>query len=199
MKETGGNAVAAVLETPRLRLRRISDDDADFILELLNEPSYIQNIGDRGLRTSDNARSYISNKLRASYDNFGYGLYLVESKEETIPLGISGFVKREVLEHADIGFAFLQRFWSKGYAYESAAGVLGYGRAVLGFDRVLGITAPHNKSSIRLLEKLGLRFERMIQLPGLTTEQKLFSTPEFKAPNQTIEHLMVDDRQQNDG
>src|SRR4051812_7866977 len=117
-----------LLETPRLRLRHISVEDAAFVFELMNEPAYLQYIGDRGIRTLEDARLYIAAKFIASYEQHGYGLYLVETKTESLPIGISGFVKREVLAHPDIGFAFLQRFWSQGYAKESAVAVLEYGR-----------------------------------------------------------------------
>jgi len=168
----------SLIETPRLRLRPLSEDDAEFILELLNQPSFLHFIGDRGVRTLDDARSYIYNKILLSYDTHGFGLYKVEQKSEPIPMGIAGFVKRAVLDYPDVGFAFLESFWARGYAYESSAAMIHHGRTRLRMDRILGVTSPTNQSSIRLLEKLGLRFERMIQLPGLAAEQKLFSTPE---------------------
>lgn len=171
----GPESPAPLIETPRLVLRRISTGDADFILGLLNEPSFIRNIGDRGVRTRDAACAYISERLASSYEAHGYGLYLVESREAQAAIGICGFVKREVLEHADIGFAFLERSWSRGYAHEAAAAVMDYGRSTLGFGRILGITTSGNRSSVRLLEKLGLRFERLVQLPGLEEPRRLFS------------------------
>jgi len=178
--------MTTVLKTSRLHLRRLSTADAEFILELLNEPAFIQNIGDRGVRTRDEACAYISGKLVASYEAYQYGLYLVESGRGEGPLGICGFVKRDVLDHPDIGFAFLQRFWSRGFAYESAVAVLDYGRTVLGFDRVFGLTAPGNQSSIRLLERIGLHFERMIRLPGAEAESKLFATAAAGVPSQAL-------------
>ncbi len=174
-KGGNGDPEAPVLETRRLVLRRISTRDADFILGLLNEPSFIRNIGDRGVRTRDAACAYISERLAPSYAAHGYGLYLVEEREPRVPVGICGFVKREALEHADIGFAFLERFWSRGYAHESASAVLEHGRSDLGFGRVLGITTEGNGASARLLEKLGLRFEGSVQLPGLEDPRRLYS------------------------
>ena len=166
---------APVVETARLVLRRLSTADADFILALLNEPSFIRYIGDRGVRTRDAACAYISDRLASSYGVHGFGLYRVELKPEGIPIGICGFVKRDVLEHADIGFAFLESFWSRGFAHETAAAVLEYGRDVLRFRRILGITTQDNGSSTRLLEKLGLQFERLVRLPGLEDPRRLFS------------------------
>lgn len=148
------------------------------MLGLLNERSFLHFIGDRGVRTAEAARLYIHDKIVASYERFGFGLYLVASKVDSAPLGIAGFVKRPVLDYPDIGFAFLERYWSRGYAYEATAAVMDYGRSVLGLTRILGLTAPFNQSSIKLLEKLGLHFERMVQLPGVPAEQKLFSTVE---------------------
>jgi RimJ/RimL family protein N-acetyltransferase len=166
---------ATVLETDRLILRRLSTDDDAFILELVNEPSFLRNIGDRGVRTLDDARGYILKGPVASYERFGFGLYLVALKETGVPVGMCGLLKRESLEDVDIGFAFLPRFWSQGYAFESASAVLAYGRESLGLRRVVAITAPHNEGSIKLLRKLGLAFEKNIKLPGEDEETSLFT------------------------
>jgi RimJ/RimL family protein N-acetyltransferase len=167
--------MAALLETPRLVIRPAEASDAAFLLELMNEPGYHENIGDRGLRTVEDAENYLTAKYTASYAKLGYGLYIVEAKAEAVALGICGFVKREVLEDADIGFAFLERFCGRGYGYESAAALLEYGRQTLGFGRVFGVTSAHNRASIRLLEKLGLSCERTVELPGYTEPSLLFS------------------------
>lgn len=164
-----------IIETERLLLRQITDDDAEFIFELVNEPGWLQNIGDRGVRNVDDARRYIANNLAASYPKFGFGLYLVELKESGASAGMCGLVKRDSLEDVDIGFAFLERFQSKGYAFESAAAVLDYTQNTLGLKRILAIVSPDNRGSIKLLEKLGLHFERMIKMPGETEEIKLFA------------------------
>ncbi len=116
-----------ILETERLVLRRLTAGDAAFILELLNEPAFLENIGDRGARTLADARRYIARGPVASYRKFGFGLYLVELKDSGTPVGICGLLKRESLEDVDIGFAFLRRYWSQGYARESAAAVMHYG------------------------------------------------------------------------
>ena len=164
-----------VLETSRLRLRRLSVDDADFILKLLNEPSFIENIGDRGVRTIEDARAYVLNGPVASYEKHGFGLWMVEAKQSGARIGICGLLKREVLEDVDIGYALLPEFWSRGYALESASAVLSYARDALGLKRVLAVVSPDNQSSIRLLEKIGFEFEKMVSLSENAAEIKLFA------------------------
>ena len=163
-----------VIETERLRLRRLAARDAAFILRLLNEPSFIENIGDKGVRTSADASDYISSGPVASYEKFGFGLYLVEEKETGVALGICGLSKRDALEDVDIGYAFLPEFWSKGYAWESATAVMAYARDGLRLKRIVAITNVNNHSSIRLLEKLGFRFEKLVRLSDNEPEIKFF-------------------------
>jgi RimJ/RimL family protein N-acetyltransferase len=169
-------AAVGVIETARLSLRQLTAADAEFILELLNEPPFIQNIGDRGVRTLADAARYILNGPVASYETHGFGLYLVELSASRAPIGICGLLKRDFLDDADIGFALLQRFWSQGYAYEAASAVMEYGRNVLGLKRILAVTAPDNPSSIRLLGKIGLRFDKTIGMPGAEEPRRLFSS-----------------------
>lgn len=170
-----------ILETERLLLRHLSPEtDADFILELLNDPSFIRYIGDKKVRTAEDARHYIINGPLNSYEQNGFGLYGVVLKESHAPIGICGLVKRETLPDADIGFAFLPAYRSSGYAVESAAAVMKYARETLGIDRILAITTSENKSSARLLGKIGLRFERMIRLTEDAKELKLFATGNSK-------------------
>jgi RimJ/RimL family protein N-acetyltransferase len=164
-----------VLETDRLTLRHASLDDAEFILRLLNEPSFLRFIGDRGVRTVDDARRYIAERFIGSYERHGYGLWVVERKIFAGPIGISGLVKRDALPDPDIGFAFLPEFWSAGFAYESAAAVRGYALTTLRLTRLLAITNDDNDRSIRIVEKLGLEFERMLSLPGDQKEVRLFA------------------------
>jgi len=166
----------SVLETERLVLRRMTDDDADFILSLVNEPSFMRFIGDKGVRNRADAVQYIRTGPVASYERFGFGLYLVELKEGRVPIGMCGLVKRDSLPDVDVGFAFLPAFWSKGYAFEAAVAVKAYGKDVLGISRLVAITNPENESSIKLLEKIGLRFERMIRLSEDRSEIKLFGS-----------------------
>ena len=164
-----------VLETERLSLCQFSIDDADFILRLLNEPSFIRNIGDRGVRTLQDARSYILRVPFASYERHGFGLYRVMLSESGESIGMCGLIKREELEDADIGYAFLPKYWSKGYAVESALTVKEYARDVIGLKRLVAITDPENQGSIRVLEKIGLKFEKMVRLSEDDIELKLFA------------------------
>jgi len=165
-----------ILETDRLILRQFTTDDAEFILELVNEPSFIQNIGDRGVRTLEDARSYILRVAVASYEKNGFGLYLVRLKESGQAIGMCGLIKRDGLEDVDIGYAFLPKFWSKGYALEAASAVRDYARGVIGLKRLVAITDPENQGSIRLLEKIGLKYEKMVRLSDDDIELKLFAT-----------------------
>ena len=165
-----------VLETERLVLRRLSSDDAEFILELLNQPSFLQYIGDKGVRNNDHATNYIQTGPVASYERFGFGLYLVELKDTAVPIGICGLLKRDTLPDVDVGFAFLPDYWSRGYAFEAAAAVMDYGREVLGLRRIVAITSLDNEASIRLLAKIGLKFERLIKLAEDQPEVRLFGT-----------------------
>lgn len=165
-----------VLETDRLILRRLTVEDSGFILELLNEPSWLRFIGDKGVRTLDDARDYILKSLVAMYERLGFGLYLTELKGEGIPIGICGLIKRDSLEDVDIGFAFLPKFWGKGYAYESASAVMAYGKGSFGLNRIVAITTPDNYDSAKLLEKLGFNFETMVKLSDDSAEVSLFAS-----------------------
>jgi RimJ/RimL family protein N-acetyltransferase len=165
-----------VLETDRLTLRWLTLEDAEFILRLLNEPSWLQFIGDKGVRTLADARSYILQGPVEMYSRLGFGLYLVELRKEGLPIGMCGLLKRDALPDVDIGFAFLPAYWGQGYAYEAAAAVMEFSGAVLGLDRIVAITSPHNDRSAKLLEKLGLRFEEMVKLSPDADHVRLFGT-----------------------
>jgi [ribosomal protein S5]-alanine N-acetyltransferase len=164
-----------VCETQRLRLRHLSPVDAPFILELLNDPEFIRNIGDRQVRTLDDARLYILDGPVASYEHSGFGLYRVEMKDTSVPIGICGLLKRDYLEDVDVGFALLAPFRGAGFAFEAAAAVLRLGRETLGLERIVAITAPDNDGSIKVLRRLGLEFERMIRVPGEDRDTRLFT------------------------
>lgn len=165
-----------ILETDRLVLRRVSSDDAEFILELLNQPSFLRYIGDKGVRTTKDAVRYIQTGPVASYERFGFGLYLVELKENGVPIGMCGLLKRDTLPDADVGFAFLPHYWSQGYAFEAASSVMSFGREVLGLRRIVAITSLDNDASIRLLERIGLKFEGLITPSEDLGEVRLFGT-----------------------
>jgi RimJ/RimL family protein N-acetyltransferase len=165
-----------ILETERLVLRWLSTDDAEFILELLNDPAWLRFIGDKGIRTIEAARSYISNVLVEMYDRLGFGLYLTELKQGGVPIGICGLIKRDSLEDVDVGFAFLPDFRRQGYAREATAAVLEHGRRVLGFNRIVAITSPDNHASASLLEKLGFEFEKTVRLSDDGQPVRLFAS-----------------------
>lgn len=171
------------LETERLTLRELSTDDAPFILRLLNEPSFIRFIGDKQVRSLDDACQYILNGPIASYQQHGFGLFLVTLKSNNIPIGMCGLLKRETLPDVDIGFAFVPEHWHQGYALESAAAVFDYGKDVLKLPRIVAITNKDNETSGRLLEKLGLHFDRIVDLTGTGDETKLFISAELQNEN----------------
>jgi RimJ/RimL family protein N-acetyltransferase len=165
----------SVLQTERLSLRRFSLDDAEFIVLLLNDPDFLRFIGDKGVRTADDARRYLLTGPIDSYTRHGFGLWLVELLESGTPIGMCGLLKRDTLPDVDIGFAFLPRYRSQGYAVEAAAAVLDHGRRFLGLSRILAITNDDNAGSIRVLEKIGLRFDRMIRLSDDEPEIRLLA------------------------
>jgi RimJ/RimL family protein N-acetyltransferase len=144
-----------VLETERLRLREFGPGDSEFILELLNDPDWKRFIGDRGIRTLEDARGYIERGPMAMYARLGFGLYRVALKEGDVPIGMCGLIKRDSLEHVDLGFAFLPAYRGQGYAYESALAVRDYGVEILQLERIVAITSPENDTSGKLLLRLG--------------------------------------------
>ena len=164
-----------VLQTVRLSLRHFARADAPFIFELLNEPSWLQYIGDKGIKTLGDAERYIQDGPVTMYARLGFGLYLVELTGGSESVGMCGLIKRDTLEDVDLGFAFLSRFWGNGYAYESAAAVMSYAKMRLGIDRIVAITSPNNQASIKLLRKLEFRLERLIIATGGGQDLVLYS------------------------
>jgi len=162
-----------VIRTGRLALRELGLDDADFILELLNDDAFLRFIGDKGVRTLDDACAYLRKGPLASYARHGFGLYAVCLRDGT-RTGICGLVKRDGLADVDIGFAFISKHRSKGYAVESASAILEHARRVLGLRRVVAITLPDNAGSIAVLERIGLKFEKMVRVAEHGPELKLF-------------------------
>lgn len=161
------------LRTTRLQLRPLAEDDAPFIVALLNEPSFLRYIGDRKVRTLEEAGAYVRNGPQASYTQHGFGLLLVVRREDEAPIGMCGLLKRDALDDADLGFAFLPAAWGKGYASEAATAVLEHGREALGLRRVAAIVQPDNDASLRVLARLGFVFERMLRMPGADTDIQL--------------------------
>ncbi|MCD9460664.1 GNAT family N-acetyltransferase [Marinibactrum halimedae] len=165
-----------VCETERVILRPFSETDGAFIIELLNDESFIRNIADKKIRSLNDAVSYLRNGPMISYQQYGFGLYLVVLKTTNTPIGMCGIVKREELAYPDLGYAFLPRYWGKGYAFESAKAVLEYAKHSLRLNLLLAVTLPNNEKSNRLLIKLG--FSRigeveLYQLPNNLYENKM--------------------------
>lgn len=164
-----------VLETARLLLRRATVGDHAFIFALVNDPGWKRFISDKGIKDEQGARDYIQKALIAMYERLGFGLYVVEQKSDGAAAGLCGLIKRDSLEDVDLGFAFLPQFRALGYAFESAAAVLDYGKKQFGLKRIVAIAMPENASSIRLLEKLGFRYEKMVPAPTPGPDDKLFA------------------------
>lgn len=171
-----------ILETQRLSLYELSaevDDDAAFVFRLLNEPSFLKNIGDRGVHSLQDAYAYLRQGPMASYLANGFGLYRVQVKATGETAGMCGLVKRATLQDPDLGYALLPEFCGRGYAVEAATAVLADARARLRLGRIVAITDPRNAASIGVLEKTGFAFEKMVRLTPDAIELKLFvSTPE---------------------
>ncbi|MGJ9418337.1 GNAT family N-acetyltransferase [Massilia sp. CMS3.1] len=162
-----------VLQTERLRVRHMAPSDAEFMLGLLNDPAWHRFIGDRGIRTIEGARDYIVKGPMQMNARLGFGFDVVELRENGCPIGVCGLAKRDFLDDVDIGYAFLPQYGGQGYAFEAAQGVLAHA-AQLGLTRIVATVRPDNSASIRLLEKLGLRFERMIEAPDTARQLQLF-------------------------
>src|ERR1043166_5048542 len=165
-----------VLETDRLILRHLSTDDAEFVLALVDDPSFIRYIGDKQVRSLDDARRYVLDGPVKSYETHCVGLNLVELKSDHTQIGICGVLKRDTLPRPDIGFAFLPAYWHQGYAFEAAAAVMKQARNQLGLDQILAITTPDNEASGKLLGKIGFAFDRLVKLSEDAEEVKLFSS-----------------------
>jgi [ribosomal protein S5]-alanine N-acetyltransferase len=165
----------SLIETEHLRLRLFTLEDDAFILELVNEPSFVRFIGDKRVRSLEDARRYIRTGPLESYTRHGFGMYVVNLKDGDIPIGMCGLLKREALKDADVGFAYLPRFQTRGYGFEAATAVLAYARHVLGLTRIAAIVKPENAVSIRLIEKLGLRLEGTARIADFGPEDQLFA------------------------
>lgn len=170
-----------ILETERLVLRQFELTDAKFIVELVNSPGWLEFIGDRNIRTEEAAINYLQNGPIKSYRDNGFGLCMVELKDRT-PIGMCGILRRDTLENPDIGFSFLPEFTGSGYAFEIASATINYAKDNLNLKTILAITVPTNRRSIRLLEKLGLKFIKTICTPVDNEELMLFSTNGLSVP-----------------
>lgn len=155
-----------ITSSARTVLREMTVEDASFIRDLLNQPSFLRYIGDRQVRTSDDANRIIEERYRQSYREHGYGLWVVQRAEDGAPIGICGFVRRDVLPHPDLGFALLPEFEGHGLACEAAEASLAYARSALGFSHVLAIATRDNTRSLQLLQRLGFRADGEVTMPG---------------------------------
>ena len=166
---------AQIATTARLTLREIDAADAPFILTLVNDPAWLRFIGDKNVRTQGDARRYIEAGPAAMYAQRGFGLWLAERSEDRVPIGMCGLIKRDALPDIDLGFAFLPAYRGNGYAFEAAQAAIGFAWERLGLQRVVAITAPDNDDSVRLLERLGFRFERMLRLSNDAPAVRLYA------------------------
>lgn len=167
--------MATVLETERLILREVEEADAAFVLALLNSPGFLENIGDRGVRTEDEARAYIRDRVIGSYEQHGFGMWLTIQKLDHTPVGLAGLVKRDGLDVPDVGYAFAQRAWGQGYAQEAAGAVLSHAQGPMGIPKLAAITTLENFASMAVLRKIGFTYEGTIQLPGIERENTYFT------------------------
>jgi [ribosomal protein S5]-alanine N-acetyltransferase len=163
------------IQTERLSIRFITTEDSPFILRQLNEPSWIQYIGDKGIKNEEDARNYIQTGPLQMYKDFGFGLFLVTLKETGVPIGMCGLIKRDSLNDVDLGYAFLPEYTGKGYALEAAKAVVQYGKETVHLDKIVAITTKDNTNSINLLLKLGFIFDSFYTLPNDSEELNLFS------------------------
>lgn len=160
--------------TARLRLRPLDLGDASFILDLVNQPSWLRYIGDKQVRSLEDARRYLREGPLAMYTREGFGLYAVERRQDAATLGLCGLIRRAQLEDVDLGFAFLPEYWGQGYALEAAAAVRDHARDTLALPALAAITLPDNASSIRLLEKLGMAPAGRVRLSADEAELLLY-------------------------
>ena len=153
-----------ITETTRLRIRELTADDAEFILGLVNEPSFVEHIGDKGVRNLEDAKEFILEGPWASHREQGFGQFMVELKDGGVPIGVCGILYRDKLEVSDVGGAFLPDHQRCGYGFEAVQAVMEYGRSSLGLEKIVGLTSEKNVASIKLLAKLGMSFEKMVKM-----------------------------------
>jgi [ribosomal protein S5]-alanine N-acetyltransferase len=171
----------SVVETARLRLRELTAADAPFILELLTDPDFRANVGDRGVHDLDGARRYTEDSAGASYRTHGFGLWLIERRSDARALGLCGLLRRDSHPDTELGFALLPHARGQGYALEAAAATLEVARARFGLERLVAITAPANTASIRLLERLAFRYERTARFSA-DGESRLYVRARLRSP-----------------
>ena len=167
---------ALPLVTERLTIRPFTLDDADFVVALLNDPGWLAHIGDRGVRDAEGARAYLAHGPLAAQARHGFALWAVERRDDPgTPIGMCGLIRREGLDDVDLGYAFLPAGRGQGFAREAAGAVLVHGFDRLGLPRIVAITSPGNVASGRVLEAIGLRFERRLRVPGHEEDSLLYA------------------------
>lgn len=164
-------------ETGRLRLKRLTLDDAGLMLAIWNDPAFIRHVGDRGIRTLDQARTTLEESAFRLYSEYGYGPYRVALKTDDTAVGICGLFRREGLDEPDIGFSTLPEHCGRGYAYEAACAVIEHARKDLGLQRLTAIVSPENGPSLSLIHKLGFAFERMHRMAGDEDDVAIYARP----------------------
>jgi RimJ/RimL family protein N-acetyltransferase len=164
-----------ILETERLELRWMTLDDAPMMFAVWNDPAFMQFVGDRGIRTIDEAQTCMQQGPLHLYTEYGYGPFRVIHRDDGADMGVCGLYRRDGLDEPDIGFAFLPEFRGRGFGYEASVAVLDHARDDLKLPRVTAIVSPENSASIGLLEKLGLHYDKLMRLPGDDKDVSLYS------------------------
>ena len=159
------DVASPLIETRRLSIREMTEADAGFYLAMLSDPDFKTHIADRGVRTEDQAVAHMHDRVFASYDAHGFGMWLVSRSSDSAPIGMAGLVKRDFLENVDLGYAFLPEGRGAGYATEAAAGVIDYALREFGIDRLSAIVSPANSASMRVLERLGFDHVGRVRMP----------------------------------
>ncbi len=175
MARHGDNAAEWRLDTGRLVLRRVTLDDADLMFAVWNDPAFVRNVGDRGIRTIDQAREAVRAGPLKLYEHHGFGPCAMVLKASGKRIGICGLFQRDNLDRPDIGFAVLPGYRGQGYAGEAALAVLAHARDDLALNHICAIVAPGNAPSIALVERLGLEFKGMITMPGEDKAVRLYN------------------------
>lgn len=163
-----------LISSNRLHLSEFSLKDASFFFELVNDPDWIKYIGDRNIKTISDSENYLKDKIIPSYKQFGFGFYVVRLKESNLPIGMCGLIKRDWMSYVEIGYAFLNKHRSKGYAIEASIATKKYAKEEIGISKIAALTDVDNEKSGNLLNRLGLEFERLISYPGEQKKCKLY-------------------------
>lgn len=163
-----------IRETDRLFIRHYTKNDAAHIFELLNSAGWINNIGDRGIKTQDDAASYLVDIVIPEYKDKGYGFYMCELKDGNIPIGMNGLIHRPGLDNIDIGYALLPQYYGQGYAYEASKAIVDHAKHDIGSKKLLAITTPENQKSINVLIRIGMTYVDQITLPKIEGISNLY-------------------------